>query len=279
MPALAVRDGRYYLYFCGDGQTNVAVSDHIDGGYALQGDLARTSSHAARHGFGTGFAHTGIVAPGIDPAAFRDPQTGRWYLAWGQNRARYSRLSDDMLRIIPEATPDIQEAAYPNVREHAGTWTYYLTYSIGDTNDPDYRVAYATASTMEGDGSQWTYRGEILVANERLGILGTGHHCILRVPGTDEWVIAYHCFLPGAMRSRGVDRYTGERIRTGNKREIRFSRLEFDERDGWRAAHQTGDGIDEQPDVVMNSGDMRGGEHVIGWQRCREDDKTVADMR
>lgn len=103
----------------------------------------------------------------------------------GQNRARYSRLSDDMLRIIPEATPDIREAAYLNVREHAGTWTYYLTYSIGDTNDPDYRVAYATASTMEGDGSQWTYRGEILVANERLGILGTGHHCILRVPGTD----------------------------------------------------------------------------------------------
>ncbi|MCZ4480514.1 hypothetical protein [Bifidobacterium bifidum] len=79
MPALAVRDGRYYLYFCGDGQTNVAVSDHIDGGYALQGDLARTGSHAARHGFGTG-----IVAPGIDPAAFRGPQTGRWYLAWGR---------------------------------------------------------------------------------------------------------------------------------------------------------------------------------------------------
>lgn len=197
----------------------------------------------------------------------------------GQNRARYSRLSDDMLHIIPEATPDIREAAYLNVREHAGTWTYYLTYSIGDANDPDYRVAYATASTMEGDGSQWTYRGEILVANERLGILGTGHHCILRVPGTDEWVIAYHCFLPDAMRPRGVDRYTGERIRTGNKREIRFARLEFDERDGWRAAHQTGDGIDEQPGVVMNSGDVRGGEHVIGWQRCREDDKTVADMR
>lgn len=81
------------------------------------------------------------------------------------------------------------------------------------------------------------------------------------------------------MRPRGVDRYTGERIRTGNKREIRFARLEFDERDGWRAAHQTGDGIDEQPGVVMNSGDVRGGEHVIGWQRCREDDKTVADMR
>ena len=85
--------------------------------------------------------------------------------------------------------------------------------------------------------------------------------------------------LPDAMRPRGVDRYTGERIRTGNKREIRFARLEFDERGGWRAAHQTGDGIDEQPGVVMNSGDMRGGEHVIGWQRCREDDKTVADMR
>lgn len=100
VPALAVRDGRYYLYFCGDGQTNVAVSDHIDGGYALQGDLARTGSHAARHGFGTG-----IVAPGIDPAAFRDPQAGQWYLAWGQNRARYSRLSDDMLHIIPEARP------------------------------------------------------------------------------------------------------------------------------------------------------------------------------
>ena len=89
-----------------------------------------------------------------------------------------------MLHIIPEVTPDIREAAYLNVREHAGTWTYYLTYSIGDINDPDYRVAYAAVSTMEGDGSQWTYRGEILVANERLGILGTGHHCILRVPAT-----------------------------------------------------------------------------------------------
>lgn len=128
VPVLAVRDGRYCLYFCGDGQANVAVSDHIDGGYALQGDLARTGSHAARHGFGTG-----IVAPGIDPAAFRDPQAGRWYLAWGQNRARYSRLSDDMLHIIPEATPDIREAAYLNVREHAGTWTYYRTRSATST--------------------------------------------------------------------------------------------------------------------------------------------------
>lgn len=43
------------------------------------------------------------------------------------------------------------------------------------------------------------------------GIKGTGHHSVVRVPGTDEWYIAYHRFAvsgPGKPRGDGMHRET-----------------------------------------------------------------------
>ncbi|KJL48698.1 Xylosidase/arabinosidase [Microbacterium hydrocarbonoxydans] len=207
-PAMALRDGKYYLYFSGDGQTNVAVSDRPDGGFRL------TDS---------------VVADSIDPATFRDPQTGKWYIAWGQSGINYAELNDDMRSYDPatrvqQSITGYREGSYITAREYLGSWTYYYTYSVDDTNSPDYRVAYATATSMAGP---WTYRGEILNKDVAKGILGTAHHSVLQVPGTDDWYVAYHAFLTDEMRPRLVDLTNGKQIATGNKRETRVARLTY----------------------------------------------------
>lgn len=195
----------------------------------------------------------------------------------GQNRARYSRLSDDMLHIIPEAMPDIREAAYLNVREHAGTWISHvldrrhqrsrLSSRLCDRVD-HVRRRFAVDLSRRNPGRQRTPRH-------------TRHRASLHTSGPRHRRMGHRLPLLSAGRHAPARRgpVHGRAHPHRQQARNRFARLEFDERDGWRAAHQTGDGIDEQPGVVMNSGDMRGGEHVIGWQRCREDDKTVADMR
>lgn len=228
-PAFAKENGKYYLYFSGNAgkggtnQTNVAVADKVTGPYVIQ-------SHA-------GANHDGIVADNIDPGTFRDPATGIWYLTWGQGPGKYARLSKDMMSIEPgttvttNATRNIREGSYITARFWKGKWTYYYSYSIDDTNSPDYRVAYATATHMDGDGTQWTYRGEILGKDVSKGILGAGHHSIIQVPGTDDWYIAYHCFLDDQMRPRGTDQGSGSVLRTGNKREIRIARITYSEPD------------------------------------------------
>jgi hypothetical protein len=74
---------------------------------------------------------------------------------------------------------------------HKRNGVYYLSWSVDDTRDENYRVLYATGATPVGP---WKDRGVLLEKVEHRGILGTGHHSIIRVPGTDDWVIAYHRF-------------------------------------------------------------------------------------
>ena len=219
-PGFAKRDGKFYLYFSGNGQVNVAISDPEKGGTISSGYEIQTVQ----------------VESSIDPAVFEDPATGKWWLTWGQGPGMYAELNDDMVSIKPEtlvrtdATRDIREASYLTAREWNGEWTYYYTYSIDDTNSPNYRVGYATAPTLEGDGSQWTYRGEILVKDDAKGILGTAHQSVLQVPGTDDWYMAYHVFLTDTMRPRGFDQtHGGQQIATGNKREVRLAKMTYTE--------------------------------------------------
>ncbi|MHA3682697.1 family 43 glycosylhydrolase [Leucobacter sp. HY1908] len=219
-PGFAKRDGKFYLYFSGNGQVNVAVSDPAKGGTISSGYEIQTVK----------------VESSIDPAVFEDPATGKWWLTWGQGPGMYAELNEDMTSIKPDtlvrtdATKNIREASYLTAREWNGEWTYYYTYSIDDTNSPNYRVGYATASTLEGDGSQWTYRGEILVKDEAKGILGTAHQSVLQVPGTDDWYMAYHVFLTDDMRPRGFDQtHGGQQIATGNKRETRLAKMTYSE--------------------------------------------------
>ncbi|MEV4776156.1 family 43 glycosylhydrolase [Microbacterium sp. LWH12-1.2] len=205
-PTIIERDGKYYFYFSGHNASlnrktiGVAVADSPYGPFVAQPTAMILNNEAVTSG------------QAIDPAAFHDPATGKWYLGWGNGSPVLAELSDDMVSIKPGSyqritgLTDFREGVFFNHRNGL----YHLTYAIDDTGSENYRVGYATATSMNGP---WTYRGVILQKNLGLGIKGPGHSSIINVPGTDDWYIAYHRFaIPGG---------------NGNNRETTIDRLEF----------------------------------------------------
>jgi beta-xylosidase len=181
-PTIAERGGRFYFYFCADANIGVAVADSPTGPFT--------------DALGKPLIPAGTL-PGqmIDPGAFTDDD-GQPYLYWGNGHGYVVPLHDDMISFdrseIREITPPgFNEGSFVVKRES----TYYFMWSENDTRSADYQVAYATGPTPFGP---FTNRGPILTKRPGLGILGTGHHSVVRVPGTDEWYVAYHRFaIPG----------------------------------------------------------------------------------
>lgn len=204
-PTIIERNGKFYFYFSGHNPTynrktiGVAVADSPEGPFTAQPTAMILNNESVTSG------------QAIDPAAFEDPATGKFYLFWGNGSPVYAELSDDMLSIKPDTIHAIsgltsfREGSFVNYRDG----TYHLTYSIDDTGSTEYRVGYATATSIDGP---WTYRGVILQKDASQGILGTGHSSIVNVPGTDDWYIAYHRFaIPGGdgtHRETTIDRLT-----------------------------------------------------------------------
>ncbi|KAH6629264.1 glycosyl hydrolase [Boeremia exigua] len=203
-PTVIERDGKYYFYFSGHNAEynrktiGVAVADSPLGPFTAQPQAFILNNEALKTG------------QAIDPAAFQDPTTGKYYIFWGNGTpALYAELSDDMLslkidtlREIPGLV-DFREGIFVNYRDGI----FHLTYSIDDTRSENYRVGYATSASVKGP---WTYQGVILQKDVAQGILATGHSSIIQVPGTDDWYIAYHRFgIPGGngtMRETTIDR-------------------------------------------------------------------------
>lgn len=176
-PALVERDGRFYLYFTADQNIGVAVGDRPEGPFI---DLGRP-----------------LVAAGdfegtmIDPSVFIDDD-GVPYLYWGNEVAHGVRLNEDMVSFDRSAVQSWRPHGYREAAwVHRRGDVYYLTWSEDDTRSEDYRVRYATGA---GPLGPWSHRGILLAKDPERGILGTGHHSIARVPGTDDWVIAFHRF-------------------------------------------------------------------------------------
>lgn len=197
-PTIAEKDGKYYFYFCADANIGVAVSDSPTGPFkdALGQPLLKAGQLSGQM---------------IDPAVFTDDD-GQSYLYWGNGHAYVVPLNDDMVSFDASKVTDITPSGY-----NEGTFvvkrkgTYYFMWSENDTRDENYRVAYATGPSPTGP---WTKRGVILEKDASLGILGTGHHSVVQVPGTDDWYIAYHRFaIPGG---------------DGMHRETTIDKLEFD---------------------------------------------------
>jgi beta-xylosidase len=205
-PTITEKDGKYYFYFSGQNlQYNrktigVAVSSSPEGPFVAEqeamiingGDEPLTSGQA------------------IDPDAFHDPVSGKYYLFWGNGIALMGELGDDLISMKWDTVADItanltsfREGQFVVYREGL----YHLTYSIDDTGSVNYRVGYATAPFVDGP---WTYRGVVLQKREELGILATGHDSMIQVPGTDDWYMAYHRFkIPdgnGTFRETTIDK-------------------------------------------------------------------------
>lgn len=211
-PTIAERDGKYYFYFSGnnpeydDKTMGVAVADSPTGPFIAEPEPIVTGTEDVATSGGS-----------IDPYVLHDPESGDYYLYWGNGSPVYARLNDDMVSVDWSTTTeqhgltDYREASFVNYRKGV----YHMTYSIDDTRSEDYRVGYATGPSPDGP---WTYQGVILEKNVEEGLLGTGHSSIVNVPGTDEWYIAYHRFgIPDG---------------DGTHREVTIDRLTFDGKTG-----------------------------------------------
>jgi len=190
-PTIAEKDGKYYFYFSGQNPTydrktiGVAIADSPGGPFIAEPTAMITNEEA----FKTNQA--------IDPDAFLDPISGKYYFYWGNVNPLVAELADDMISLVPNTTSnitgleDFREGLFMVYREPF----YHLTYSIDDTGSANYSVGYATSDHPAGP---FTYHGKILQKDVEKGILATGHNSILNVPGTDDWYIAYHRFnIPG----------------------------------------------------------------------------------
>lgn len=126
----------------------------------------------------------------IDPFVFNDPKSGNHYFYAGGSagaKLRVFQLNPDMVsfaREIPVKTPrHFTEGPFVHVTKGR----YYLSYSHGNYRDHTYSVHYATSDSPEGP---WTYQDAILTSDSRHK--GPGHHSIVQVPGTGQWLIVYH---------------------------------------------------------------------------------------
>lgn len=151
----------------------------------------------------------------IDPAVFTDDD-GQSYLYWGNGHGYVVPLNDDMTSYdaskVKDITPDnFREGSFVIKRKG----TYYFMWSEDDTRSENYHVAYATGPSPLGP---WTKRGTILSKRAEYGILGTGHHSVVNVPGTDDWYVVYHRFALNGPGKPGGD---------GMHRETTIDRMEF----------------------------------------------------
>lgn len=198
-PAVAFKGGKCYYYFSAAQSIGVAVGEGPVGPF--KDPLGKP-----------------LVAKGawkgcqsIDPMVFVDGD-GAAYLFFGQGRCMAVKLNDDMVSFDPSQVRDLTPPGYnegPFVFKRNGI--YHLSWSEFDTRDPRYSVACATADSPLGPYRKATGNPILKQHGE---VKGAGHHSILRLPGRDEWVIAYHRFrIPGG---------------DGYRRETCLSPLRFD---------------------------------------------------
>lgn len=115
----------------------------------------------------------------IDPAVFTDDD-GQTYLFWGNTKARYAKLKDNMIELDGPIKnidiPDFTEALWVHKRGDI----YYLSYASGFPE----KIAYATSDSIHGP---WQYRG---ILNEVAGNSPTNHQSIIEFK--DKWFFIYH---------------------------------------------------------------------------------------
>jgi beta-xylosidase len=179
-PGIIEKDGKYYFYFSVGPQTpspsriGVAVGDRPEGPFKDSGKPLITG--------GDGFE-------AIDPMVFRGEDGTAYLYAGGSAGAklRVWKLKPNYIELdeeIPVDTPpEFTEGAFM----HEIDGTYYLSYSHGGWNNPNYSVHYATSKSPTGP---WDYKGAILNSDDTHK--GPGHHSFFQNPTTGEWFISYH---------------------------------------------------------------------------------------
>lgn len=229
-PSAVENKGKYYLFFGANdikrngqlGGIGVAVSERPEGPFkdALGKPLI-------------GEIHNG--AQPIDQMVFKDDD-GQFYMYYGGwQHLNVVRLAPDLLSVVPfadgttykEITPDPAYVEGPFMAKRKGV--YYLMWSEGGWTGPDYSVAYAMGTSPAGPFKRI---GKILQQDARVAT-GAGHHSVLNIPGTDDWVIAYHRHPLGD--------------KDGNHRQLAIEKLEFNADGTIRPVRLTIEGVAPRP--------------------------------
>ena len=208
-PSVLQADGKYYLFFAANdiqndqeyGGIGVAVADRPSGPFvdALGKPLVDKFHNGAQP---------------IDPYVFRDDD-GQLYLYYGGWRhCNVARLRPDMKGFLPLADgstfKEITPANYvegPFVFKRQGQ--YYLMWSEGGWQGPNYSVAYAIGRSPSGPFERV---GKVLQQDPKVAT-GAGHHSVIPLPGSDTWYIVYH------RRPLGT--------KNGNHREVCIDEMRF----------------------------------------------------
>jgi len=175
-PAMIRRDGKYFFYFAADLQIGVAVSDKPTGKLVdpLGKPLVLPSSER----------------PGgaIDPFAFID-DNGQAYLYYGQGNLYAYKLKADMITLDGAAIRMTPAGFNEGVFMIKRNGIYYFMWSQNDARDVNYQVAYGIAKSPLGPIQ---VPADNVILQKRGRAVGTGHHSVVQVPGTDRWYIFYH---------------------------------------------------------------------------------------
>lgn len=177
-PDVIERNGTYYMYFCAEGEIGVATSASPTGPFvdALGKPLVPKGS--------------GVESNTIDPYPFIDDD-GQAYLYFGNGPlVNVVKLKPDMITLDGPVQGielrDHREA--PVVFKRNGT--YYFMWSIDDARSPNYRVGWGTAASPMGPVT--SPEDDFIVLQRNGPAVGTAHHSVVNVPGTDRWYAAYH---------------------------------------------------------------------------------------
>lgn len=187
-PCIAKRGSRYYFYFCAKNQEGVscigaAVAPSPTGPFIAMDEPMVTMEMMAGNGI--------EMSQTIDPSVYQEGND--YYLLFGNGEAAIARLSEDMVHIEEDTLQNIR--GLKDFREAVTVLKrndrYHFTWSCDDTGSEDYHVNYGVSDSLYGPV---TFINTILKKSAVRDILGTGHHSILKIPGEDRYLMAYHRF-------------------------------------------------------------------------------------
>jgi arabinan endo-1,5-alpha-L-arabinosidase len=215
-PAVAERDGTFYLYYS-------AAPPGDDTGHRLR---VATAGHPAGPFVDTGRALLPESAGfAIDADPFRDPRDGRWYLFFATDFLDGERpgtglavvpLGDDMVTVEGEPVAALRASAdwqiYQRNRPLYGrTWDAwhtvegpcvlvgpdgrcYCLYSGGNWETPGYGVSFAVADHPLGPWREGGHGPVVLRGDPERGVIGPGHNSIVLAPDGVTPFVAYHAW-------------------------------------------------------------------------------------
>src|SRR6201991_1535742 len=188
-PAVAEKDGKYYLFFGANdihddtkeiGGIGVAVADKPQGPF--KDYLGKPLIGKIVNG-----------AQPIDQFVFKDTD-GQYYIIYGGwGHCNIAKLKSDFTGVVPFADGETYKSITPEgyvegplMFKHNGK--YYLMWSEGGWTGPDYRVAYAIGDKVTGPFKRI---GKILEQDPKVAT-GAGHNSLFHVARDDSWYIVYH---------------------------------------------------------------------------------------